>query len=304
MNYWWVNQNQTFDQEFGGGYMWSPKTNKNGGFSQYYKNMTLVVPGDIVFSYKGQKIVAVGVVQSRGYSAPKPSEFGSTGENWSTDGWRVDVEYRVTRNQIAPKAYMNRLATLLPTMYSPIRADGGGNQVYLCGISKEFGDELFSIIGEEIPNISESEIDLELDELLAQKMLGEGVDKTEIEQVVKSRRGQGVFKSNLEQIEPCCRITKVKSRQHLIASHIKPWSKSNNSERLDGNNGLLLAPHIDHLFDKGYLSFEDGGDLIVSQMLDQETARHWNLDLSMNVGQFNNKQKEYLGYHRENVFKR
>jgi putative restriction endonuclease len=142
------------------------------------------------------------------------------------------------------------------------------------------------------------------DELLAQKMLGEGVDKTEIEQVVKSRRGQGVFKSNLEQIEPCCRITKVKSRQHLIASHIKPWSKSNNSERLDGNNGLLLAPHIDHLFDKGYLSFEDGGDLIVSQMLDQETARHWNLDLSMNVGQFNNKQKEYLGYHRENVFKR
>jgi hypothetical protein len=31
----------------------------------------------------------------------------------------------------------------------------------------------------------------------------------------------------------------------LVASHIKPWRLSDNSERLDGNNSLLLSPHVD-----------------------------------------------------------
>ena len=39
----------------------------------------------------------------------------------------------------------------------------------------------------------------------------------------------------------------------LIASHIKPWRVSNNNERLDVYNGLLLLPNLDKLFDKGYI---------------------------------------------------
>jgi putative restriction endonuclease len=66
------------------------------------------------------------------------------------------------------------------------------------------------------------------------------------------------------EIETRCRITGVTNPIHLRTSHCKPWRDSNNEERLDGENGLLLTPTIDHLFDRGFISFEDSGVLIVS----------------------------------------
>jgi hypothetical protein len=67
---------------------------------------------------------------------------------------------------------------------------------------------------------------------------------TEKSQSILARRGQGWFRGRLEKIESCCRLTGVRDRAHLRASHIKPWKDSTDRERLDGNNGLLLAPHI------------------------------------------------------------
>jgi putative restriction endonuclease len=51
---------------------------------------------------------------------------------------------------------------------------------------------------------------------------------------------------------------------HLVASHCKPWRDSSNEERINGENGLLLTPTIDHLFDRGFIGFEDNGTLILS----------------------------------------
>jgi hypothetical protein len=82
--------------------------------------------------------------------------------------------------------------------------------------------------------------------------------------LVTARRGQGIFKERVMQIEKRCRITRVENPVHLRASDCKPWRDSNNKERLDGENGLLLTPSIDHLFDRGFISFEDSGILIVS----------------------------------------
>ena len=93
MNYWWVNQNQTHRQEVGGGYMWSPKLNSDGGYNHFYNNMTLVRPGDIVYSLFGTKIQYIGMITSCGYSYGKLDEFGSSGDYWNKDGWRVDVDY-------------------------------------------------------------------------------------------------------------------------------------------------------------------------------------------------------------------
>lgn len=120
--------------------------------------------------------------------------------------------------------------------------------------------------------------------------------------LVKSRRGQGKYKNNLTKIERHCRLTGTTNLSHLRASHIKPWAKSSNVERLDGNNGLLLAPHIDHLFDYGYISFESDGTLMISRMLDASIMRCWGLKFG-NYGIFNAKQAKYLRYHRKHVFK-
>ncbi|WP_216840954.1 HNH endonuclease signature motif containing protein [Acidobacterium sp. S8] len=58
-------------------------------------------------------------------------------------------------------------------------------------------------------------------------------------------------------IERFCRVTKVENPLHLRASHCKPWRDLSNEERLNGENGLLLTPTIDHLSDRGFISFED-----------------------------------------------
>ena len=76
MRYWWVNQNKTYKAEVGGGYMWSPKSNKDGGFNQFYKNMTEAGVGDIVFSFSNTLIKTVGVVSASARSSEKPKEFG------------------------------------------------------------------------------------------------------------------------------------------------------------------------------------------------------------------------------------
>jgi putative restriction endonuclease len=59
---------------------------------------------------------------------------------------------------------------------------------------------------------------------------------------------------------------------NFFASHIKPWCESTNEERLNGENGLLLTPSIDHLFDRGFISFEDNGELLISDVAHKESG--------------------------------
>ncbi|MGL6337495.1 HNH endonuclease [Aeromonas jandaei] len=125
------------------------------------------------------------------------------------------------------------------------------------------------------------------------------LDATEKQQLVKSRRGQGLFRANLEKVEPACRVTGVTNTALLIASHIKPWPKcANNTERLDGNNGLLLSPHIDKLFDRGWITFSDSGDLLCADREIEQVLKQWGISIPLNFGTFNGKQCEYLAYHR------
>lgn len=308
MRFWWVNQNQTYKHEFSGGYMWSPKTNKGGGYSQYYYNMTQVKPADIVFSFKGGEIVSIGIILSQAYTSTKPGEFGKAGESWSKDGWCVDVEYHEVTNKIKPKSHINEIRPLLEEKYAPLQPNGNGNQVYLCELSNDLAAYLVTLIGEEANNIvngleEQYDIDNRENETETRILSDDELSQTEKRQLVNSRRGQGVFRSRLENIESCCRITGVSNKRHLIASHIKPWSISSNKERLDGNNGLLLAPHIDHLFDKGYISFNDNGDVIISEKISKSVLASWSVSTE-NVGYFSPEQKVYLDYHRNNVLKR
>jgi putative restriction endonuclease len=89
-------------------------------------------------------------------------------------------------------------------------------------------------------------------------------------------------------VERACRVTKVERLQHLVASHTKPWRDTTNEERVNGGNGLLLTPTIDHLFDKGLISFEDKGDLIVSPVADSPSLLKMGIkpDAKLNVGVF------------------
>jgi len=308
--YFWVNQNQTYKYEVPGNYMWSPKKNSNGNRNPYYDFMTEVEPGDVVFSYCDTYIKAIGVATKKAESCIKP-DFGNSGlNNWSNDGWLVDVAFQELKEFVfKPSANMNVLSATLPDRYSPIRPDGVGNQFYLTKIPEEMANVLLNLIGnlakpilqslaEEIP-LQEEALDKRDEEILIGRS---DIGETQKLQLVKSRRGQGIFKANVRLNESACRVTGVTNPRHLIASHIKPWSKSDDIEKLHGGNGLLLSPHIDHLFDKGFISFGNAGNLIISKHLDPEVLNRWEIRKDVNMGTFKTVQEQFLEYHRDVVF--
>lgn len=116
------------------------------------------------------------------------------------------------------------------------------------------------------------------------------------------RIGKSLFKKALLSVEKKCRLCGVSDERFLVASHIKPWSQSNNPERLDVNNGLLLCPNHDSLFDKGHISFDDNGTILISDRLDEATKVFLNINKNMKI-RMNEGQREYMKWHRENIFK-
>lgn len=128
------------------------------------------------------------------------------------------------------------------------------------------------------------------------------LDKTEKESVVKARIGQSIFKKALLAVEKKCKLCGVSDERFLVASHIKPWSQSNDKERLDVNNGLLFCPNHDSLFDKGYISFNKGGSILISDSIDEVTKVFLNTNETMWI-ELNEQQQKYMNWHRENIYK-
>jgi putative restriction endonuclease len=320
MRYWWVNQNQTFRQEITGGYLWSPKRNANGGRNPFYESMREAAPGDLIFSFVDTRIAAIGIAKSYCWECPKPTEFGSAGRNWENIGWRVNVSFVLLLNKIRPKDHMGVLRTVLPQRYSPLQANGNGIQsIYLTELSQNFIEVLSGLIGEEaqllltgtaadavVKNngiVTGDDLDVWERRLEEQVERDESVNETDREAIVRARRGQGLFKQRVMEIETRCRITGVENLSHLLASHCKPWRDSTNEERLNGENGLLLTPSIDHLFDRGFIGFEDSGDLIISPVAHRPSLQKLGVETnrSLNVGTFTEGQRQFLDYHRNNV---
>ena len=276
--------------------------------NQFYENMRLVERNDVVFSFCDTQIKAVGVATDRAASAPKP-DFGKVGKEWSEQGWLVAVEFRELEQPIRPKEHIQKLKNYLPEKYSPLQPSGNGLQsVYLAEVPESMAGQLILIIGAQYKEA----VDGLLDEVGSapsednQEGLIKGrtdIGSTEKEQLVKARRGQGIFRANVRLNEKACRVTRVSNPNFLKASHIKPWKDSSDEEKLNGCNGLLLAPHIDHLFDKGLISFTDCGDLLTSPQLDREILKAWGLPSELNVGIFSKEQAGFLEYHRTVVFR-
>ena len=144
MAFWWVNHKQTVRQETEGGYIWSPKQNANGAKNASYDNLARCQVGDVVFSYAYAKIGRIGLVEAKAETAPKPLEFGNTGENWGDNGWLVRVAWQPLLKPLVPLDHFGLIQPLLPERYSPISTTSGrGNQgVYLAGLDEVLGQLL------------------------------------------------------------------------------------------------------------------------------------------------------------------
>ena len=138
-----------------------------------------------------------------------------------------------------------------------------------------------------------------IDEYVFERELN-GIERTA---VIKARVNQGVFRDRLIRRYKACCLCGVEDKGLLIASHIKPWAESDPKERTDVNNGLLLCPNHDRLFDKDYISFDDNGHILISDILSEENRILLNVHEDMSI-KMTDEMLKYMAYHRETKFKR
>jgi hypothetical protein len=294
--FWWVNHSQSWKAETGRGILWAPLTKSDGGEYEPYSNMRIAEPGDMVFSYADGRIGHVGFVDAEAIPSPKP-DYASKAP-WADTGLLLPVTFTALAHPIVPKDHLDRIVPLLAAKYAPIQANGNGNLSYLSSISDELG-ALLTQLGEIDTDVLKHDT---VSDTVANDVHDVATDPTvgptDRLQLGKARIGQGIFRKSVLAIEPACRVTGITVVSLLRASHIKPWRDSTNAERLDGANGLMLAPHIDLLFDRFLISFEDSGALLISTKLESSVRKKWHLGEAAEPRPFSAAQRSYLATHR------
>lgn len=133
-----------------------------------------------------------------------------------------------------------------------------------------------------------------------------GMPETERTREVRQRIGQDVFREALMDLwQGRCAVTGIPFPPELLrASHAKPWAKATDAERLDPFNGLLLATHLDAMFDSGLIGFDEQGRLIASSQLDPVVRSHFGIHEDSRLRSMAPGHMQYLAWHREFVLRR
>lgn len=130
------------------------------------------------------------------------------------------------------------------------------------------------------------------------------LETTEQERLVVQRVGQEVFRAGLMRYwEGRCAVTGLSEPELLRASHMKPWAKCETAqERLNVFNGLLLAVHLDAAFDRGFITFDDAGRVVLSPRLSAEDSAVLGLRASLALRRVEPGHRAALAWHRANCF--
>lgn len=125
------------------------------------------------------------------------------------------------------------------------------------------------------------------------------------EVITKARTGQGLYRTLLlQKWNNKSSISDYNNPSFMVASHIKPWRDCDNEECIDADNGLLLTPNYDFLFDQGYISFNDDGTVLISDSLSENDSKEFCFNMDIKIKNVSEKMKGYLEYHRNNIFKK
>lgn len=303
MKYWWANHTEHSRSEIRGGYLWKARS---------VKALSRAQPGDTIVSYAATLVTHVGIVTDYATGTPNPA-LANDGSLLGAMGWLLPVQWHRLQYPVRPKSHIAELTSHLSMRSQPLNPDSGSSNpaVQFTRISAGLYDAIVSHSGE----IGDAETALPLSLLSVRERLENSIEwqikndatleATVKVQAILARRGQGEFRRAVAALEPRCRLTSVDNPSFLVASHIMPWrSCETAAERLDGNNGLFLAPHVDWLFDRGLLTFSDAGCPLTSELLPTKDLDNLGLSdlVRKSTPAFSAAQASYLSYHRDNVF--
>lgn len=144
-------------------------------------------------------------------------------------------------------------------------------------------------------------------EIIDNEVVVKNIERVKTEKVVnqKVRLGQNDFRQALLKSLKKCPITHLDEKRLLIASHIKPWVYCNNNERLDINNGFLLSPLFDKLFDKsvGLITFTPKKEILISNKLTKDNIQRLGIEHRQIIEDLPvSGREEFLEYHRRYIF--
>lgn len=289
MAYWWVNQGNSYKLEHNGGFIWAPVVNAEGKSFFYWDNLADVKGGDIIFSNVDGRIKTIGLALNDAYSAERSTYHANL---WLDEGRKADVKYFKANHPKTIAEVYAATATLWPSKYSPITGVGDrANQGYLFAVPDTAGNIMLQILdASQVTNVNPER---------------KPISKTTKDAIIQARLGQGKFRKDLiKRWSGKCVITTFPITSLLVASHIKPWALSTNEERLDTDNGLLLSPNYNSLFDRFLISFSEQGELIKSDRISWEDLAFLQINPSSKIKGLTSGNKKYLKYHLEEMLRK
>ena len=318
MNFWFVVQSTTSHHKGNESYLWSPKKEGEKQITKPdFENMRRIKPGDVILAYFDKGIQGYGVALTYSYTYLRPPHFK---DEWDKVGWRCDVDftrfhekvdYRKHSKDLHAQAFEN--GEVNPLNKLRVLRQGG----FLSRVKPEFvkiiaqatkHKELLAILRGETASIGKGQAldtigyrHALLDDLATRNIKNE-YDADSVRDLLRARYGLGVFREHVAQLEKSCRITSQIHSYALTACHIKPWRDAANEERLVGANGLLLDPRAARLFNYGFFSFDNNGEIIKSDALIDDVSLTYSLfEKEPKKQTFNADQKHFLQHHREYV---
>lgn len=295
MEFYWVNIGATHKTVIDQHFLGAPKSSVNKVGNEvtrlYWDNVGKVRQGDIIFCCYDQRISFLAIADGDSYTEERP--ITRSFREWDAVGNRVNVQIveldrKVHSDEISAEfiaRFNNRTA---PSLFSN---QATLNQIYMAHLPADAGMYLLDAVNQTARG-EEAFISAGTTESAK-------ISATTREALVMARVGQGKFRTDvIKRWGGRCALTGLQNVNLIVASHINAWALSDNAERLDVENGLLLAPHIDRLFDQGLISFSDDGGIQISPRLTAEDRVIFGLDRFTKIDSLSRENLSYLTRHR------
>ena len=294
MEFYWVNVGLTINEVLSGSFLWAPQhTITQSGKEQHlehWDNVAAVKAGDLIFCCHSQRISHIARAVKDSYLAPRPPSRSFS--EWNASGHRVDVQLIELKTPVLRDDVSAEFISCFEERTSPslFTSTGTLKQIYIAHLPKDAGTYLLE---------ASRVIERFEDALITDGGYGKKVSKTDRDAIVKARIGQGKFRADLLKMwNRQCSLTGLSNPDLLIASHIHAWSLGTNAERIDPYNGLLLAPNIDRLFDKGLISFDNNGHILIKSTLSTKDRQLLSLDKHTQLINVPDESRIFLARHR------